>query len=117
MKSRERKRHEQAELDGLVMRKTSEAEQLQAQIKALQAEAHYLREYMVQSALTCSFSATPMSDSTKDMLLKAWMSLPSPYENVTQTELAKIQTRSLPSPPVAAAVMQQYAVTPPATPR
>jgi hypothetical protein len=101
MKSRQRKREEKKRLDRLVVGKTKEAEELQKQIKALQAEAHYLREHMVQAILSTPAAALPVSDQLGHIFRQTLLAMPSPFPNVTSAELCKLQTFSLPSPPVA----------------
>jgi hypothetical protein len=100
MKSRERKREEKKVLDKLVVGKSAEAEDLRRQIKALQAEAHYLREYMVQSMLQSPTAALPLSEHLQQAFKQALLSMPSPFDNITPEDLCKIQTYSLPIPPI-----------------
>lgn len=98
MRSRARKRNEKAALDALVMAKTREAEELAVQIKALRAEAHYLREYMVNSILTSpDESSSPVCPSALAKLFPCPWTAVAPH--MSQDDFMLLQTPTMPSPP------------------
>eukprot|EP00123_Amoebidium_parasiticum_P010789 comp20320_c0_seq1/m.25561 comp20320_c0_seq1/g.25561 ORF comp20320_c0_seq1/g.25561 comp20320_c0_seq1/m.25561 type:complete len:251 (-) comp20320_c0_seq1:235-987(-) len=51
-RSRERRKAERAALDSFVIGKTEECDSLKNRIRTLESEAHYLKQFMVQNALT-----------------------------------------------------------------